>query len=78
MSEANTLMAACADHGVTLTAEHLASAEAAGIPIDGILALLQKYGAAIATVLPQFFAALTAKNYLGAMVILLTAIASAS
>jgi hypothetical protein len=81
MSETQTtLMSACAEHGVTLNAEHVAIVSQIG---DGtlllkLLALVQKFGPQIAAVLPEVMADLVAGNYLGAMMLIFEALATAN
>lgn len=76
MSE--TLASCCADHGVTLNAEHV---EAVGKLFDGtllkiLLALLQKFGPVLAPIMPQILADLEAGNYLAAFLLIISALSN--
>ena len=78
MSEAN-LMSACAQHGVSLSEEHVAIVGKLGdgTILKNLLALIEKYGPELATVMPEILADLAAGNYLGAITLILSTLAAA-
>ena len=71
-----TLMSCCAEHGVTLNAEHV---EAVGKLFDGallkkLLALVKQFGPQLAPEIPAILADLAAGNYLAALMLIISAL----